>query len=209
MIKNLLTMLIMLGIIFIRTGMAQTTHDVTIMNFSFTPQELTITTGDAVRWNCISGEHNVMADDSSFTSGPPALAPWEYIHTFTEAGNNPYYCEPHGGPGGTDMSGVIIVEDAVSVPEENFSGKDFQLKQNYPNPFNPNTKINFVVPRESFISIKVFDVIGNEMTTLVNEVKKSGSYEVEFVADKLPSGVYVYQLRADNFVQTRKMILLR
>jgi plastocyanin len=191
------------------SGIAQTSYEITVTNFTFTPTPLTIATGDTVRWDAVLGHHNVVADDGSFTSGPPADAPWEYVHVFTSAGNNPYYCEPHGGPGGNGMSGVIIVEDAVSVPEEDQFVNKFQLKQNYPNPFNPSTKINFVIPQESFVSIKVFDVIGNEITTLVNEVKQAGEYEVDFFADKQTSGVYVYQLRADNFIQTRKMILLR
>ena len=115
--KNLLTSLLA---VLMLTGisLSQTTHDVTVSNFSFSPAELIITVGDAVRWTNVSGTHNVLADDNSFTSGPPAPAPWEYTHTFTTAGNNPYYCEPHGGPGGSGMSGVITVMDPVSVPED-------------------------------------------------------------------------------------------
>jgi plastocyanin len=86
------------------TSFSQTTHDVTVTNFSFSPQTLTINTGDAVRWTNVLGNHNVVADDNSFTSGPLAPAPWEYTHTFSAVGNNPYYCELHGGPGGSGMS---------------------------------------------------------------------------------------------------------
>lgn len=196
-------------IVFELNIVAQTSHQITVANFSFSPTPLTITTGDTVRWVAVNGTHNVLADDGSFTSGPAAPAPWEFTHVFTSAGSNPYYCEPHGGPGGTGMSGTIIVQDPVNVPDEEFYTDEFQLKQNYPNPFNPATKISFVIPKESFVSIKVYDVTGNEITTLINEVKKSGSYEVKFIAEDLPSGVYVYQLRADNFIQTKKMILLR
>jgi len=190
---------------------SQSVHTITVADFSFTPDNITVVVGDTVRWvyNTGATEHNIVADDGSFTSGPLALPPWTYDHVFSAAGNNPYYCELHGGPGGQGMSGVVIVQNPSGVPGEELIANKFELKQNYPNPFNPSTKINFVIPQESFVSIKVFDVIGNEITTLINEVKKSGSYEVEFVADKLPSGVYVYQLRADNFIQTRKMILLR
>lgn len=188
---------------------AQTSHDITVTNFSFSPTPLTITTGDTVRWIAVLGTHNVLADDGSFTSGPPALAPWEFTHVFTTAGSNPYYCEPHGGPGGTGMSGVIIVEDPVSVPEKELFVNEFRIEQNYPNPFNPSTKISFNVPQESFVKVKVYDIIGNEITTLVNEVKSAGYYEVEFVAENLSSGIYIYQLRANDFIQTKKMILLR
>ncbi len=87
----------------------QTLYDVTVADFSFSPSTLTITAGDTVRWTNVLGRHSVVADDSSFTSGPVALAPWVYTHVFTTAGNNPYYCAQHGGPGGQGMSGVIIV----------------------------------------------------------------------------------------------------
>ena len=188
---------------------AQTSHNITVTNVSFSPTPLTITTGDTVRWIAVLGTHNVLADDGSFTSGPPAPAPWEFTHVFTTAGSNPYYCEPHGGPGGTGMSGVIIVEDPVSVPEKELFVNEFRIEQNYPNPFNPSTKISFNVPQESFVKVKVYDIIGNEITTLVNEVKSAGYYEVEFVAENLSSGIYIYQLRANDFIQTKKMILLR
>jgi len=93
--------------------------------------------------------------------------------------------------------------------------KNFVLEQNYPNPFNPSTKIKYSVPQSSNIVIKVFDILGNEIETLVNEEKSVGSYEVEFSADKLPSGIYFYRLqvyapgRADSFVGIKKMVLLR
>jgi plastocyanin len=199
--------------------LSQTTHDVTVQDFTFTPQTLTITVGDAVKWTNIQGIHNVVADDNSFTSGPPAPAPWEFIHTFTIAGSNPYYCEPHGGPGGQGMSGVITVQNPVGVPADDFIAGKFELNQNYPNPFNPATKIGFRIadfPSElrpagtsGFVSLKVFDVLGNEVATLVNEYKPAGVYEVEFDAQGLPSGMYLYKLQAGSFVETKKMILLK
>jgi len=86
---------------------------------------------------------------------------------------------------------------------------DFILYQNYPNPFNPSTKIKYSVPSSEIVQIKVYDVLGNEITTLVNEVKLAGIYEVEWDASKFTSGVYFYQLRTGNFVKTKKLILLR
>jgi len=201
---SLLVALMLSGVSF-----SQTTHDVTVSNFSFSPAELTITVGDAVRWTNVSGTHNVLADNGSFTSGPAAPAPWEYTHTFTAAGNNPYYCEPHGGPGGSGMAGVIIVQNTVSVPEDKLIADMFELYQNYPNPFNPSTKINFAIPNASFVNLKVYDVIGNEIATLVSEEKQAGNYEIDFNAAALSGGIYFYQLRADNFVETRKMTLLK
>jgi len=93
--------------------------------------------------------------------------------------------------------------------ENNLIVDEFKLFQNYPNPFNPSTHIQYAVSSLQFVSLKVYDVLGNEITTLVNEEKPAGSYEVEFNASSLPSGVYFYQLRAGSFINTKKMILLR
>jgi len=188
---------------------SQTTHDVTVQNFSFTPQTLTINTGDIVKWTNIQGTHNVRADDNSFYYGPAAPAPWEYTHTFTTAGNNPYYCEPHGGPGGSGMSGVIIVQDPVGVNDDEIIADHFELKQNYPNPFNPSTRINYTVPGASFINLKVYDILGNEVAELVNEEKQQGNYQIDFDASELTGGVYFYQLTSNSFVDTKKMMLLK
>jgi hypothetical protein len=83
------------------------------------------------------------------------------------------------------------------------------LLQNYPNPFNPTTKIRYSVLQSSNIILKVFDILGREVATIVNEEKPDGEYEVEFNAANLPSGIYFYQLSAGNFVETKKMVLLK
>ena len=85
----------------------------------------------------------------------------------------------------------------------------YRLFQNYPNPFNPSTKINYTVPKSGFVTIKVYDLLGREVTTLVNENKPVGNYNVEFNAGKLVSGVYFYRMNAGDFVQTKKLILLK
>jgi hypothetical protein len=92
----------------------------------------------------------------------------------------------------------------------------FNLDQNYPNPFNPGTMIRYSIPTQSKLLIKVYDVLGNEIATLMDEEKSVGAYELTWNAAQLPSGVYFYQLRATpnggqagNFVQTRKMILIK
>jgi len=85
----------------------------------------------------------------------------------------------------------------------------FNLEQNYPNPFNPSTIIKYAIPSWQYASLKIYDVLGNEITTLVNEDKPAGSYEVEFDASSLPSGVYFYQLKAGEHTVAKKMILLK
>lgn len=87
----------------------------------------------------------------------------------------------------------------------------FMLKQNYPNPFNPSTNIEYSVTGSQHVILKVYDILGNEVATLVNDIQSPGDYKVSFNSDRnhLSSGIYFYQLRAGNFVQTKKMILLR
>ncbi|RKY91854.1 MAG: hypothetical protein DRQ01_07045 [Ignavibacteriae bacterium] len=97
----------------------------------------------------------------------------------------------------------------AGVSENNAIPNTFELHQNYPNPFNPSTTISYSVPEIEFVTLKVYDVLGKEVATLINEEKQAGSYEVEFGAQNLSSGIYFYKLQAGSFVETRKMILLK
>jgi hypothetical protein len=98
---------------------------------------------------------------------------------------------------------VDVEELATPVPD------DFKLYQNYPSPFNSSTKIKYQIPFQSNVTLKIYDVLGREVATLVNEVKSAGKYEVEFTENNLTSGIYFYNLQADNYRQTKKMILLK
>lgn len=100
------------------------------------------------------------------------------------------------------------VTKPVSV-EDNLTVLKFELDQNYPNPFNPTTTIRYKLPEKSFVTIKVYDVIGNQVVVLVNDEKVAGIYEVDFDGKDLSSGIYFYTLKTDNFKETRKMILLK
>jgi len=86
---------------------------------------------------------------------------------------------------------------------------EYRLEQNYPNPFNPSTTIQFALPKRSFITLKLFDMLGREVTTLVDEDMQPGVHKVVFDAGKLPSGVYFYRLQAEEFTQTRKLMLVK
>jgi hypothetical protein len=107
---------------------------------------------------------------------------------------------------------VDVENPATSIVLENY-----YLAQNFPNPFNPSTKIKYTIPSVTLrqaqsditVTLKVFDVLGKEVATLINEEKPVGTYEIEFDASNLTSGVYLYQLSAGNFVETKKMVLLR
>jgi hypothetical protein len=149
-----------------------------------------------------------------------------------DIGGTMYYCPPfcyHGvprpSPSGTMPDiGACENENPVGVNTElSLIPKEYSLEQNYPNPFNPNTTIKYQIPELSFVTLKVYDVLGSEITTLVNEEKPVGSYEVEFDATTLPSGIYFYRLQVyapgragspstssgQSFVETKKMVLLR
>ncbi len=99
---------------------------------------------------------------------------------------------------------VAVSENSVSdIPN------DFKLEQNYPNPFNPSTRISWQSPVSSWQTLKVYDILGNEVATLVDEYRPAGRYEVEFDATQLSSGIYFYQLKTGDYLQTKKMIILR
>ena len=87
--------------------------------------------------------------------------------------------------------------------------KNYILNQNYPNPFNPITKIKYTISKRSLVTIKIFNVLGNEIATLVNEEKSIGNYNVDFDGTNLPSGVYFYRINAGDFLETRKMLLIK
>jgi len=92
---------------------------------------------------------------------------------------------------------------------EEYTATEFVLEQCYPNPFNPSTKLRYSVPQSSNVVMKLFDILGNEIETLVDGHKPTGTYEITWYAYNLPSGVYFYQLKAGSFVETKKMILLK
>ena len=115
--------------------------------------------------------------------------PGDYVYFFVDA---------------TDSSKISGIN---SLGKSNL--KSFTLHQNYPNPFNPSTVIRYELPVNSHVTLTVFDVIGNEVATLVNEPKPAGSYEVNFNGRNLSSGVYYYRLKADSFIETKKFVLIK
>lgn len=102
------------------------------------------------------------------------------------------------------FGGIVSVDNAID-----FRPGGFMLEQNYPNPFNPKTRVKYQIPELSFVTVKIYDVLGNEISTIVNEEKPAGEYVVEFGGDGLTSGIYFYQLRAGDYTDTKKMILLK
>jgi hypothetical protein len=116
-----------------------------------------------------------------------------------------------------DDIGVFFYTIPTNILSDEEPVYKFSLEQNYPNPFNPSTKIKYTIPsvlesgakQSQLVILKVYDVLGNEVATLVNEDKTAGSYEVEFSASGLSSGIYFYKLKAGDFIQTKKMLVLK
>jgi len=119
-------------------------------------------------------------------------------------------------PAGTDGHFTVEYEPVITTiaSDEIAVADGFELMQNYPNPFNPSTVISFQLPISSNVSLRVFDVLGNEIATLINEYKPAGTYKIEFNSNSgairnLKSSVFFYRLQAGNYVETKKMILLK
>ncbi|HZW40007.1 MAG TPA: T9SS type A sorting domain-containing protein [Ignavibacteriaceae bacterium] len=108
-----------------------------------------------------------------------------------------------------DTGYYICNYDNTTRVKENKIVTDFSLEQNYPNPFNPSTTIKYTLPKQGLVTIKIYDVLGKEIAQLVNEEKQSGEYEVEFNGSSLSSGIYYYKIQAGEFVQTKKMVLMK
>jgi hypothetical protein len=115
--------------------------------------------------------------------------------------HNPAPLVPNCGIDITPLSGITIINN--QIPET------FSLKQNYPNPFNPSTIIKYQLPTNNYVTLKIYDMTGKEVATLVNEQLQPGTYEVNFDGSNIPSGVYFYKLKAGEFSQIRKMILIK
>ncbi len=106
--------------------------------------------------------------------------------------------------------GVFTIQPAVGVNDEsNNLPKIYSLSQNYPDPFNPTTSIKYQLPQSGFVTLKVYDILGKEVATLINGQKAAGRYEVNFDASNLTSGIYIYQITANNYVSSKKMMLIK
>jgi len=101
-----------------------------------------------------------------------------------------------------------ILSDVEDDSKDENSPKSYSLNQNYPNPFNPNTTISYSIANPGLVTVRIFNILGEEILQLVNEYKNSGSYSVNFDASRLSSGIY-YSLNSGNFISTKKMVVLK
>ncbi|MBK7229668.1 MAG: T9SS type A sorting domain-containing protein [Ignavibacteriales bacterium] len=129
------------------------------------------------------------------------------IHNYSFADQTPFVGTSYYRLKQIDFDGTTEYSNTIEVTFGAIS--EFALDQNYPNPFNPSTKINYSIKEKSNVELKIFDLLGSEIATLVNEEKSPGNYEVFFDASKSSSGVYLYSIKAGSFVQTRKMLLMK
>jgi len=187
---------------------------ITAGNFVFSPAIVdNAIVGDTIKWTRTAGSHTTTCDGQQFTSRPAGAPAWNApltsgITTFSYViqvqGTYNYICEPHA----PDMAGIIIATTS-GITQLTELVNSYELSQNYPNPFNPVTKIRFSIPASSQVTLKVYNSIGKEVATLVNEKLSAASYEVDWSASDFSSGVYYYKIIAADFVQVKKMLLIK
>ncbi len=140
----------------------------------------------------VPGSYSVASSSFGYTGGATTTTSLDYTSSYSST-----------------ASFTLTPESVTAVESSPSQISSYQLYQNYPNPFNPSTVIRFSVPYESHITLKVYNILGSEVATLVNGVRAAGSYNITFNAENLASGVYFYQLKAGNFVTTKKLLLLK
>jgi plastocyanin len=200
--------------LFSAVSFAQIVHVVEVRNFSFVPESLSIAVNDTVEWQWIEGSHTTTSDSTTgqnVWNAPIDASNQIFRFVITTSGNHDYYCIPHQSLG---MVGTIIATPATSIEDGTNQLEKFRLSQNYPNPFNPTTTIRYQLPERTEVSLKIFDITGHEVRTLVRERVVAGEHSVTWngtnnQGNPVSSGVYLYQLKAGNRTESRRMLLLK
>jgi len=143
--------------------------------------------------------------NNSFIDYQRTITPYGYLHTTYRVRAKDV--QAHFSPYSNEVSTITVPYKMLSpvTNNDNFENKI----QNYPNPFNPSTKIIYSIKQDGLVTLKVYDILGKEIRTLVNEFVPAGNYEVEFNASQFPSGIYFYTINSGAFTQTRKMLLMK
>ena len=177
--------------------------------FTYSPNSMNVSVGDTVIWQGDFVMHplsstSVPAGASSFHQASGSV----FNYPVTVAGTYQFQCDFHFSIG---MTGSFAASRATGVENDQASlhPDAFKLVQNYPNPFNPTTTISFDIPFQTFVSIRVFNLVGQEVATLVSENMAAGSYTKIWNAESMPSGIYFYQLQTKSFTDTKKLVLLK
>lgn len=210
---RLLALILIMTVSVISTKSFSTTINISASNFVFTPANVNVTVGDTIKWTRTGGDHTTTCNGTDGSLRPSGAAPWNanlnsasptFSYVITVAGMYHYVCTPHA----PDMSGNINAV-ASSITQLSEIVQSYKLSQNYPNPFNPVTKINFSVPNSSKVTLKIYNNMGQEVESLVNEKLNAGSYQVDWNAVNFNSGVYYYKIQTEGFIETRKMLLIK
>jgi plastocyanin len=188
-------------------------HDVSISDYEFSPQVDTIVVGDNIRWTNYGPHAHTSTSDTKTSWDSGNMGPGEsFIYRFNSPGFYPYHCENY-----PSMTGTIVVETPSDVRDET-GGRErpsaFTLSQNHPNPFNPTTKIEFTLTKSSFVTLRIYDILGRSVTTLISKQLSSGYKSVVWdgrnaEGNQVASGIYFYRMTADDCSLTRKMVLLK
>lgn len=176
--------------------------------YTFSPTFTWNVTSDALNYHLqlssAQSFSNIVFEDSTLTTN--------YKHVDELASGLYYWRVRVTNSGGTSPFSEIwrfIIPNETSIMENEFKPSEFSLSQNYPNPFNPSTKIRYAIPKDEYVLIKVFDLLGKEIETLVSERKIVGEYVFQWHPENLPSGIYIYQMQAGKFIQIKKLILIK
>ncbi len=190
-----------------------TTHTITNSGFTFSPSSITITSGDTVNFVLESIHTAREVDEATWNAGGTTsnggfdLPSGGGTTVLTQTGIHYYVCVPHASIG---MKGTITVNAATDVKSIIKTLPDnFILMQNYPNPFNPATTISFSLPAKSFVSLKIFNALGKEVSNIVSEELPAGKYKRQWNAADFPSGVYFYRLQVGTLTETKKLVLIK
>ncbi len=188
-----------------------TTHTIVNSGTTFVPSTININLGDTVKF-VLESIHNVVEVSEATWNANQSTSNGGFVLPFgggkvvlSEIKKYYYVCQPHASFG---MKGTITVLQPTDVKYKSDPMNDeFILHQNYPNPFNPKTEITFSIPVTELVTLKVYNLLGQEVATLINEVKQRGTYSTEWNAENKSSGIYFYQLKSRNHVQTKRMII--
>ena len=184
----------------------------TLCDIYYATRELTGDWSDPINLT----ETNTMNEDGSHFApdlatvnvGDTLAVDYAYSMFWYEAGNTtPYIIDTN--PTVVYIAAVPVRETPIVSVNDEIVLNNYSLDQNYPNPFNPSTKINYNLAERSVVTLKVYDILGNEVATLVNTTQEAGKHSINFDASKLASGLYIYKLNANNFTSAKKMMLLK
>jgi plastocyanin len=209
--KNIKGFWLMIPLLFASNTLAGTRHTITFGSYFYNPNSLTVAVGDTITWQ---GNEGFAFHPLESTSVPPGASSFSqssgttFSYVVAVAGTYNYECVFHAFPP-FSMTGTFSANPTGVANDQTAPAARYELKQNFPNPFNPTTTIHFNIPTAQTVTIKVFNLVGNEIAILVNEKKDPGSYTVEFDGRNLASGIYLYRLEAGNFRETKKLVLMK